>query len=127
LYGGYEAFPSPDGKFIYFAKSIRGKGFWRIPVEGGTATQVSDFGAGGHWAVAGANLYWGESPQAGQPGHISVFNPATGQSRKLITLSPGVRAFSTPTSLIVSPDEKSILFVRADRDDADLMLVENFH
>ena len=127
--GGYEAFPSPDGKFIYFTKTNRtgGQGIWRIPADGGADVQVSTSGVTSLWAVAGGNIYWCERPQAGKPGHISVFNPATQQSGKLvITLSAEVIISSGSTSLTVSPDEKTILFIRTDRQDSDLMLVENF-
>jgi Tol biopolymer transport system component len=126
--GAYEAFPSPDGKVIYFTRTSSGlgKGLWSIPVEGGAPVQVADFGVTSLWSVAGANLYWAAVPRAGQPGHISVLNPATGESRKLIALSPEFPVSSGGTSLTVSPDEKSVLFVRYDREDADLMLVENF-
>jgi hypothetical protein len=50
----------------------------------------------------------------------------SGKVSKLISIPPGVLAFSFPTSLAVSTDERTILFVRTDRQDADLMLVENF-
>jgi hypothetical protein len=124
--GGHEAFPSADGKSIFYIKDRRRTGIWRIPVEGGAPVQVGEFGQAGHFAVAGGNIYWGEPAQGDEPGHISVFNPATGKASKLIPIPPGVLAFAYPTSLTVSADEKTILFVRTDRQDADLMLVENF-
>jgi hypothetical protein len=95
-------------------------------VEGGAAVQVGEFGESGRFAVAGGNVYWGELGRGDAPGHISVFNPVSGKTSKLISIPPDVLAFSFGTSLAVSTDEKTILFVRTDRHDADLMLVENF-
>ena len=123
--GGHEAFPSGDGKFLYYTKSRGEKGIWRMPVEGGAPVRVAEYGEVGHWAVAGANLYWGEAPRD-QPGQISVFNPETRKTSALISLAAGVNAFGFGTSLAVSSDEKTILFTRTDRRDSDLMLVENF-
>jgi Tol biopolymer transport system component len=124
--GGNEAFPSADGKSIFYITDRRRTGIWRIPVEGGAPVQVGEFGEMGHFAVAGCNIYWDEPARGDEPGHISVFSPVTGKASKLISIPPGVLAFTYPTSLTVSADERTILFVRTDRQDADLMLVENF-
>jgi Tol biopolymer transport system component len=124
--GGSEAFPSPDGKSVYFAKGSTQRGIWRMPLEGGAPVLVGNFGQAGYWGVAGGNLYWGERSRKDQPGRISRFNPSTGQTSDLIPIPPGVLAFGFGTSLTVSPDEKTILFQRTDRLEADLMLVENF-
>src|SRR5262249_30872935 len=41
--GGFVAFESPDGRFVYYTKSEEGtEGLWRMPTEGGEETQVLD-------------------------------------------------------------------------------------
>ena len=37
--GGYVALESPDGKYIYYSKSVQ-SGLFRMPAEGGAEKQV---------------------------------------------------------------------------------------
>jgi dipeptidyl aminopeptidase/acylaminoacyl peptidase len=48
--GGFAAFESPDGKYLYYAKGSGVSGLWRIPVNGGEELEVI------HWLETG---YWG--------------------------------------------------------------------
>ena len=53
-YGGYAAFESPDGKFLYYAKGPNVSGLWRLPTRGGEESEVIgslDAGYWGYWAV----------------------------------------------------------------------------
>lgn len=49
--GAREAFESPDGKHLYYAKPAQLPGIWRVPVNGGDEVQVIDHGSQGWWAV----------------------------------------------------------------------------
>ena len=57
--GGFAAFESPDGKFVYYAKNRSVENaIWRIPVQGGEETPVVErLSSGwGHWAVANKGI-----------------------------------------------------------------------
>jgi len=52
--GGFAAFESIDGRYLYYAKSRDASGIWRVPVDGGEEIQVldqpmQDTGAIGRW------------------------------------------------------------------------------
>jgi hypothetical protein len=38
--GGFAAFASPNGKYVYYAKNRSVPGLWRVPVDGGTEEPV---------------------------------------------------------------------------------------
>jgi Tol biopolymer transport system component/DNA-binding winged helix-turn-helix (wHTH) protein len=123
--GGFEAFESPDGKFVYYAKSRDVPGpLWRLPVDGGDETSVPGFTKAvpwGQWAVLDHGIYFinAETRSA-----IEFFSFATGQVTQVVALEK--RVFGGP-SFSVSPDGRRILYVQVDRNDSDLMLVDNFH
>jgi WD40-like Beta Propeller Repeat len=58
--GGFAAFESPDGRFLYYAKGLTVPGLWRIPTNGGEETEVigsPEAGYWGDWAVVeGASI-----------------------------------------------------------------------
>jgi Tol biopolymer transport system component len=49
--GGYEAYESPDGKDLYYAKPQGTEGIWRVPVQSGSEVQVIDHGRQVSWAM----------------------------------------------------------------------------
>ena len=58
--GGFAAFESSDGKYLYYAK-LDVAGLWRIPVEGGEESLVLDQlkpREWGYWAVADGGIYF---------------------------------------------------------------------
>ena len=60
-HGGFAAFESPDGRFLYYAKSMTVPGLWRIPTNGGEEIEViSSLEAGhwGYWAVVENGIYY---------------------------------------------------------------------
>ena len=60
-HGGFAAFESPDGKFLYYAKGLTGPGIWRIPTNGGEEVELissPEAGHWGYWAVAKNGIYF---------------------------------------------------------------------
>jgi WD40 repeat protein len=98
--GGYAAFESPDGKWLYYSKDFFGSSLWKVPVEGGEE--------GVFFNSAGGTS-------------IQFFNFVT-ERTTLIAKSEKPAA----NGLTISPDRQWILFVQADQFGSDLMLVENF-
>jgi Tol biopolymer transport system component len=127
--GGFRAFESADGKYIYYAKGTAVAGIWRAPVDGGLEEEVvPDLSAGlnGHWAVRGSKIYYAVSLNDlnSQSMTIYVFDVVSRKSQKIakVEIPP---AFGSP-GLAISPDGKQLLFVAQRSSSADLQIVENF-
>jgi len=122
--GGFAAFESPDGRFLYYAKGLGVPGLWRIPTNGGEEIEViSSLKAGywGYWAVVENGIYYLDMTT--KPG-INFFDIATHRTTRVFDLE------SRPTwgapGLAISSDKKTILYTQLDALNSDIMLVENF-
>ena len=123
--GGFAAFESPDGRFLYYAKGLAVPGLWRIPTNGGEETEViSSLEAGywGDWAVVEGGIYYLDTTTA-KPG-IAFFDFTTRRTTRVFDVE-NLPARSAP-GLAVSPDKKTILYTQLDASNSDIMLVENF-
>ena len=83
--GGREAFESPDGKFVYYARGGI-SGIWRVPVEGGQETQVLQQGSQGFWAVTDRGLCFINRGATPGPA-IEFFSFASARTAQLSTPS----------------------------------------
>ncbi len=121
--GGREALESPDGRLVYYTK-LGVPGVYRVPVEGGEEVQAVGQGQQGCWALGqrGAGLYL---LKADATPTVEFYDFATRRSA-LIGEIPRARIFTVAGALAVSPDDVWILYVQLDRDDSDIVLVENF-
>ena len=118
--GGNEAFESADGKLLYYVNS---QGLWSKPLGGGESKLVVPEVTPFLYSLAGRSVYYGvRSPQA-----IWVLRTDTGRKFEYVRFpktAPGFQSGST--GINVSADERSIVFSQTDRQESDLMLVENF-
>jgi Tol biopolymer transport system component/DNA-binding winged helix-turn-helix (wHTH) protein len=122
--GGFAAFESPDGQFLYYAKGLGVPGLWRTPTNGGEEIEViSSLEAGywGYWAVVENGIYYLD--MTAQPG-INFFDIATHRITRVFDLENGP-AWGAP-GLAISPDKKTILYTQLDALHSDIILVENF-
>jgi hypothetical protein len=96
-----------------------------VPAAGGEEVQVLDRGRLGWWAASAKGFYLLDPKVRGvefypfgadRPARIARFP----QQTRLTAASWFGR------QLAVSPDERWVLYTQLDRDDSDLMLVENF-
>jgi dipeptidyl aminopeptidase/acylaminoacyl peptidase len=126
--GGVRAAASRDGRFLYFTKDSWGiQAIWRIPAEGGEETQVLKTGSQLLWDLSDAGIYWLGSGAGGGLG-IQFLSFAAQRSTPSARLSGAPeRYFHSMTSGIsISPDGRWILYGQLDRDESDIMMVENF-
>jgi len=124
-HGGFTAFESMDGRYIYYAKNNGCPGVWRIPADGGDETLVlSKGGAGnwGQWTLADNGIYFINYKPEGLS--VSLFNLATQKVTRVVELA-NANAFLA--GLATSPDGKEILYTQQDSVTSDIMLVEDFH
>ncbi len=121
--GGREAFESPDGKFVYYAKPDA-LGLWRVPVEGGEETQVLDQGDQGFWALLDRGIYF-LNPKATRP-VIEFFSFATRRLTEIAVVPKEANTVGGGYGFAVSTDGRWILYVQVDHTESDIVLVENF-
>jgi Tol biopolymer transport system component len=119
--GGFYGEVSPDGKWLYY--SVPTKGLWKMPPDGGEATQVlappllyTQFSFG---LTADGIYAMGASQPEGFPVVLYPFDG--GAPRTLTTLSRAAFLFMT-----VSPDGHWFLYSNADDPTYGIMLVDNF-
>ena len=122
--GGYEGFSSPDGRFLFYSKAAVGK-LWKQPIGGGVETVVLDEIRNGHWGIAGNDLFWLDRATADRPATISVWHLSTGTREELYRFPKDGPQFTSGNPFAVSSDARSFLVVLQDRNERDLMMVEN--
>jgi serine/threonine protein kinase len=125
--GGFEGFESADGRYLYYSKSGH-PGIWRVDLVNGNEAPVpelSDAGDFRHWALASSGVYFVPNGEAVRnDAAVRFFDFATrktirvGGVGRLVTAGPG--------ALAVSHDETSLLYVHVDRDNRNIMLVDNY-
>jgi Tol biopolymer transport system component len=119
--GGFEAFESPDGQWVYYTKSEGVSSLWKAPRDGGEETQVLESVDGQGFAVVKEGIYFVPRPNAAGRYSIQFFNFATKRIRSVSTIEREIGSY-----LSVSPDGRWILCAQVDQQGSDLMLVENF-
>ena len=124
-HGGFAAFESPDGRFLYYAKGLTVPGLWRIPTDGGEETEVInalEAGYWGYWAVVEDGLYYLDTTTK-EPG-IVFFDFTSRRTTRVFNLQN--RPTRAAPGLAISPDKKTILYTQLDALNSDIMLVEDF-
>jgi Tol biopolymer transport system component len=126
--GGFHGHESPDGKFLYYAKSANQPGLWRVPVNGGEEEPViANFRAGfwGYWEVVKNGIYFLDRQEidgAGVRYFLRFYDFAARRDRQVMPFER--RPFNA--GLAISPDGRYCLYTQVDRSDTDIMLVDNF-
>ena len=121
--GGFAAFESLDGKYLYYAKGPAISGLWRVPTSGGEEAEVIgslEAGYWGYWAVVEDGIYYLDSTT--KPG-IAFFEFATGRTTRIFGLENPAEGMP---GLAIAPDKKTILYAQQDSLSSDIILVENF-
>ena len=90
-HGGFAAFESPDGEFLYYAKGLIVPGLWRVPSHGGEEVEVissleADYW--GYWAVVEGGIYYLNATT--KPG-IVFFDFTTHRSTRLFDVDRPAR------------------------------------
>lgn len=121
--GTTEAYESPDGRFLYFAKKTDagGKSLWKVPVGGGTETPaLSRAETWESFNVAASGFYFLVREQ-GRRFAIEHFSFKTTKTETVAEIR-----FRYESEFSVSPDGRWVLFSKPEVSWQDLMLVENF-
>ncbi len=125
--GGFAPLPSPDGKFIYYAKGPSVGGLWRVPVGGGTEEEVLGelcSGCWGLWAATDRGIYFSTDPIT-KHCVVEFFDFATKKITPVFTPSSPLPARNQ--AFAVSPDGKYILFSQVDQDQSNVVVMDISH
>jgi Tol biopolymer transport system component len=115
--GGYVAFESPDGKYLYYNK-LRQRGIFRMPTEGGEETPVVP---GALFDPSFGLTSKGVYSIGADARTIQFLDTASGKVSTLATLDKGFI-----DHICVSPDDAYFMWAQSDQSTQDLMLVEGF-
>ena len=121
--GGFEAFESPDSRFLYYAPYYGEEGLWRTPVEGGDEVQVLDHVRWGKWAVTERGIYVFNVDT--DPPTLELFDFASESLKKVAEVDTDLTYYPAHSMITASSDGKWVVFAGG-HEDADIMLVESF-
>ena len=128
--GGFAPLPSPDGRFVYYAKGVSKTGIWRVSVDGGKEMPVMDdlqAGFWGQWGVIKSGIYF-MSVGAKKQASIRFFRFSTQKVEHVF--SPDKPPEVATDGLAISSDGRRILYTQVDMRKANIMLTEwpeDFH
>ena len=112
-------FPSPDGRLLYFVRSVDATGLWSVPVDGGRETLVLSEVRDGYWSVADSGIFY---IVLGPVDVLKFFAFATGTVSNL-PAPPGQWGQLLPF-FSAAPDGRFVLWTRLDHGIRDLMLID---
>jgi hypothetical protein len=123
-HGGAEAFESHDRKFVYYTKWEQ-RGIWRKPTEGnGPETLVIDRGTPYHWDLFDKGVCLADVNDSGPKIDCSDFEAK--HIRTISVLPKITRMNENGPSFSVSKDGRWVLYVGLERQESDIMMVDNF-
>jgi Tol biopolymer transport system component/DNA-binding winged helix-turn-helix (wHTH) protein len=123
--GGAEAFESRDGRFVYYTKWEQ-RGIWRKPTEGGGPEMlVIDRGSPYHWGLFDNGVCLMDVAAAAGP-VIDCLDFDTNRITTVSRLPKNTHINVEGPSFSVSPDGRSMLYVTGEREESDIMMVDNF-
>jgi Tol biopolymer transport system component/serine/threonine protein kinase len=124
--GGFAAFESLDGRYVYYAKGRSVPGLWRVKVDGSGEEAVLDRLKAGLWG------YWGLTPQ----GILFVDREALSSSYAFHMLPYGAAepylvadiekpVIPADSGMGVVPGGRSVLYSQVDQSGSDVLMLEN--
>jgi Tol biopolymer transport system component len=120
--GGLLARESPDGKSLFYTQGDPSSPLFRLELPDGPVHQVADCVQGRSLSDGPDGMYFLACAPDEAEAPLYRFDPKSGRSRLLGMLPASVGN----VGITVSPDAKTILFVKTVDRGADLMLIENF-
>ncbi len=127
--GGFRAFESVDGSYLYYAKGRGKPGLWRrglLSNSGVEESVLESLQEWGWWALGPELVYFLDLPYAVNPQvRLKALNVKTGRIDELAKLAFPVLT-ATP-ALAVSQDGQHLAYSQIDSMEADIMLLQNLN
>jgi Tol biopolymer transport system component/DNA-binding winged helix-turn-helix (wHTH) protein len=120
--GQWMAFPSADGKMLYYGKRPQ-QGIFAMPLEGGRETQITADAFPGRWAPTRTGFYFIAGPPRSVTAMLMFYSYSERTVRQVIQVqNPTV--YAPPVS--ISPDGTEALVNQDDGVLSQIMQVQNF-
>ncbi len=130
--GGFECFESLDGKQLFYTKGWSTlPGIWSMPTEAGKEAALPELALvrTGHWSIADNGIYFvdfGNSPVTAPPGPVPLrFYDFKTHRVSQLEIIERMRPLSE-TILSTTRDGRWIVWKLTDREEYNLMLIDNF-
>ena len=127
--GGFEAFESADGDYLYYTRENNRSGIWRVPAGGGEESPVSGLEGAAkyrYWVLAPSGIFFVPtefSERVSDAVEVRFFDFA---ARRISPAASFGHMVAGPSGLAVAVDARFILYAQEDQNDRDIVLVENF-
>jgi Tol biopolymer transport system component len=125
--GGFAAFTSPDGQYLYYAKGRNEAGLWRKRMPDGPEEAVLEQlkpGYWGYWAVSEDGIYFADEPAA--PANRGIYFWAFA-SRKIRQVSKIEKMLAvTDSGIALSPDRRHLLYTQVDQSGSDILMLDRY-
>ena len=123
--GGFLAYESTDGKFLYFTKQYDKPSIWKMPVDGGQESLVlQSVPRSPSWTLTERGIYFTHPEANPRPG-IAFFDFMTRRISRIAVAKEGLGIFDFARWLSVSADEKWLVYSAANNV-ADIMMIDHF-
>jgi len=124
-HGGFAAFESVDGQYVYYALSRSQPGLYRVPAKGGAEELVLDRlkpGYWGYWAPSSDGIYFLDAPQDSDRPALYFYRFSDHATRQLAAIDRSIPIGDSGMAL--SPDGKYLLYTQVDQRGSDIMLAD---
>ncbi len=125
--GGFECFPSPDGRFLYYTKDRERAGIWSMPANGGQETEIPELRPVlryRYWSGTSAGIYFFDPGTGGTSAALKLYRFAKHRVEQV--LSPIPPPMNYVRGLAVSPDGRQVLWAQLSRRISQIWLMEGF-
>lgn len=122
--GGFVAFESPDGRFLYYTKVFgdnQPSGLWELPVAGGEERLVLECVQTRAFSIVENGGIYYISARAPDTNSLRFYDVATRKDKEIVSLKD-----ETFQGVSVSPDRRMILLSAYTRIGSNVMVVDHF-
>jgi Tol biopolymer transport system component len=126
--GGFAAFESADGQYVYYSKVSSDGGLWRVPVAGGSEVPVLPnlpARLWGNWALGRHGIYFLQYRKAPPAVAAILFSDFDTKSTREIGATTGL-PMAWDSGFALSPDEKVLVFAQVDHAGSNLYISDDF-
>lgn len=121
--GGFVAFESIDGNWLYYTKQDGVSSLWKMPVEGGEEIQVLPAVARRSFAILADGIYFMKPLSVGNS--LEFLSFASGKARSIASIKKPL-ALGLTVYAGQGASNLWILYAQVDQSGSDLILVDNF-
>jgi dipeptidyl aminopeptidase/acylaminoacyl peptidase len=121
-----QGFESPDGRLLYFVRSMDVPGLWSVPVSGGDESFVLSDVREAYWGVANRGIAFlvSEPKLSPQGPTIRCFDFLSRKVSTLATLPTAALAVSP--GFAITEDARSAVWIQAERSQSDVMVMDSW-